>query len=102
MNLVAAINSAKPYRFSSAVQQVNYPVHNKQPNPAHGKFFIVGSIPMECYDTTRNDGRGGSKFYDTEQAAIDALIAAGAPVARSVETYDDMTHLVAALKEALL
>ena len=70
---------AKGTRFSSAVQQVNYPIHNGKPNDKHGKFFIVGSIPLPCYDMARNGGSGGSRFYDTEQQAIDALIAAGAP-----------------------
>lgn len=60
--------------FSSAVQRINYPMHKGAPNPAHGKFFIVGSIPLACYD----EAKGRSKHYDSEQEAIDALIAAGA------------------------
>ncbi len=60
-------------RLSTAIQQVNYPVHNGQPNPAHGKFFIVGSIPAACYDRER----GGSFFYDTEGECAQAIEAAG-------------------------
>lgn len=78
MNLLAAAITPGAQRFSSAVQQINFPVYRGQPNPAHGKFFIVGSIPAACYDESRNNGRGGSKLYDTEQQAIDALIDAGA------------------------
>ena len=66
------------HKFTSAVQQINHPIHKGAPNPSHGKFFIVGTIPMACYDVTRNGGQGGSVIYDTEVQAIDALIAAGA------------------------
>ena len=65
-------------RYSTAVQQINYPVHNGRPNPAHGKFFFVGSIPAGCYDQARNNGLGGSKLYETEDAAIRDAIANGA------------------------
>jgi len=68
-------------KFSTAIQQVNYPIHKGQPNPAHGKFFFVGSIPAACYDSER----GGSKFYATEQDAIDAAIAAGAERIQGVD-----------------
>ena len=61
-------------RYSTAVQQINNPK-----NPGfHGKFFFVGSIPADCYDQARNCGAGGSKIYDTEDAAIQAAIKAGA------------------------
>lgn len=63
--------------YSTAVMQINYPIHNGRPNPAHGKFFFVGSIPAGCYDQTRNGGRGGSKLYDTEDAAIRDAVANG-------------------------
>jgi hypothetical protein len=65
--------------FPTCVQgPINRPIHNGQPNAAHGKFYFVGRIPSSCYDTSRNNGQGGSKFYDTEQEAIDAAIAGGA------------------------
>lgn len=78
MNLLAASIAPNAPRFSSAVQQINYPIHRGAPNPAHGKFFIVGSIPAACWDPARNDGRGGSCLYDSESDAIAALQAAGA------------------------
>lgn len=65
-------------RYSTAIQQINYPVHNGNPNPAHGMFFMVGSIPAGCWDATRNNGTGGSKLYGTEDAAIRDAIANGA------------------------
>lgn len=65
-------------RYSTAVQQINHPVHKGHPNPAHGMFFFVGSIPAACYDQSRNGGRGGSKLYPTEDAAIQDAIANGA------------------------
>lgn len=61
-------------RFPTAIQQVDYPIHQGRPNPAHGKFYFVGSIPGACYDHERR----GSKFYDTEAEAIAAAQAAGA------------------------
>jgi hypothetical protein len=64
-------------KLSTCVQRVDYPMHKGAPNPAHGKFFFVGHIPAECYDVTRNNGRGGSRFYDTEEQAISAAFAAG-------------------------
>ena len=79
MNLIAANIAPRAPRFSSAIQQINHPVHNGAANPAHGMFMIVGSIPEACYDAGRNGGRGGSVLYKTEQDAIDGLIAAGAP-----------------------
>jgi len=68
-------------KFPTCIQQVDYPIHKGQPNPAHGKFFFVGSIPRDCYDFER----GGSKFYATEQEAIDAALAAGAERIRGVD-----------------
>ena len=64
--------------YSTAIMRVNYPIHQGKPNPAHGKYFFVGSILAACYDQSRNNGRGGSKFYETEQDAINAAIEAGA------------------------
>jgi hypothetical protein len=61
-------------KYSTAIQQINYPIHQGKPNPAHGKFFIVGSVPVACIDPDT----GRSKTYDTEQQAIDAVVTAGA------------------------
>jgi hypothetical protein len=61
-------------KFPTCIQQINYPIHKGQPNPAHGMFIFVGSIPADCYDFERD----ASKRYQTEQDAIDAAIAAGA------------------------
>lgn len=70
MNL-ASLLSAK---FPTCVQRIDYPVHQGKPNPAHGKFFFVGSVPGACI----NEETGRSKHYDTEQEAIDAALVAGA------------------------
>lgn len=69
---------ASGQRYSTAVQQINNPIYQGKPNPADGKFYFVGSIPVSCYDQARNGGRGGSKLYDTEDAAIRAAIDGGA------------------------
>jgi hypothetical protein len=58
--------------FSTCVQRIDYPIHRGAPNPAHGKFYFVGSIPVECTH------EGKSKHYDTEADAIASAIAAGA------------------------
>jgi len=60
--------------FSTAIRQIDYPIHKGQPNPAHGKFTFVGSIPESCYDAAA----GKSLKYDSEQQAVDAAIAGGA------------------------
>ena len=72
-------------RFTTAIQQINYPIHNGRANPSHGKFFFVGSIPEECWDPLRNGGAGGSKIYPTEDAAIRAAVAAGAEKIQGVD-----------------
>ena len=77
MNEITAFMS-RSGNYSTAIQRINHPIHQGKPNQAHGKFFFVGSIPAECYDQSRNNGRGGSKLYDTEQDAINAAIKAGA------------------------
>lgn len=61
--------------MSTAILRVNYPVHHGRPNPAHGKFFAVGSVPPSCAD----------QKYDTEDAAIRAVVAAGATVVQGVD-----------------
>lgn len=76
--LSSALSMFSTAQFSTAVQQINYPFHDGRPNDAHGKFFFVGSIPADCYDESRNGGRGGSRIYDTEDLAIRAAIAGGA------------------------
>ncbi len=68
-------------KFPTCIQQVNYPIHKGQANPKHGLFFFVGSIPAACYDYEA----GHSQFYATEQAAIDAAIAAGAERIQGVD-----------------
>jgi len=69
-------------KFSTAIQQVNYPIHKGQPNPKHGMFFFVGSIPANCYDAEHDNGpfspKGKSKFYATLDEAIAAAKAGGA------------------------
>ena len=74
MNELAQVISAK---FSTAIQRINYPIHRGQPNPAHGKYFIVGSIPAACYDQSRNDGHGGSMLFGSEAECAAAIEAAG-------------------------
>lgn len=68
--------------FSTAIQQVNYPVHQGKPNPKHGMFFFVGSIPANCYEPEHDNGpfspKGMSKFYATLDEAIAAAKAGGA------------------------
>ena len=54
--------------LSTAIQQVNFPVYQGKPNSVHGKYFMVGSVPTDCY----------KKYYDTEAQAIEAAQAAGA------------------------
>jgi hypothetical protein len=55
-------------RFSTAIQQVNYPQ-----GAFHRQFFIVGSIPGKCYDVDR----GASKIYRTLDECRAAIEAAG-------------------------
>jgi hypothetical protein len=53
---------------------INYPVHRGQPNPRHGWYYLAGSIPAACYDQESQH----SHYYQTEQEAVDAVLAAGA------------------------
>ena len=62
------------HSYPTAIHQVNFPLYHGRPNPVHGKFYLVGSIPIDCYDSEKKH----SKYYDTEQDAIDAAIIAGA------------------------
>lgn len=76
--IAATLNSPTPKMghsmYPTCIQQINYPVHNGKPNPAHGKFSMVGAVPAGCYDFEA----GHSKFYETEQAAIDDAVKHGA------------------------
>ncbi len=65
----------------TCVQRVNYPVHKGKPNPSHGTFYFVGSIPGDCTEprpAPGNPNGRGSKHYASEDEAITAAIAAGA------------------------
>lgn len=73
MSDLAAVARFSRASLPTVILQVDHPIHKGHPNPAHGKFFFAGSIPGVCYDHARQ----GSKFYDTEQLAIDAALAAG-------------------------
>jgi hypothetical protein len=61
-------------KFSTAIMRIDYPFHDGRPNPAHGKFFIRGTIPATCWDEERQD----SKIFDSEDQAIFAAIEGGA------------------------
>ena len=60
--------------FPTCIQRINYPFHKGKPNPEHGRFYFVGSIPADCYDREKKT----SKHYDTEEEAIAAARSAGA------------------------
>jgi hypothetical protein len=85
MNEISSLMRSGGAKMSTAIQRINHPTHKGAPNPAHGKFFFVGSIPAACYDLARNEGRGGSKLYDTEASAIQAAIEAGADRIQGVD-----------------
>lgn len=55
----------KTATYSTAIQKVNYPEGKR-----HKWFFIVGTIPLTCYDHDRN----GSRFYETELDALQAIL----------------------------
>ena len=61
-------------RYSTAIQQINFPVWQGKQNPFHGMFYFVGSIPSICYDQAAQK----SLKYETEADAIRAAIAGGA------------------------
>lgn len=63
-NAIAMLNC----KFPTAIQKVNHPIHKGQPNPVHGKFYFVGSVPVACHKV----------YYDTEAEAIQAAIDNGA------------------------
>lgn len=77
--LVQALNSAA--KFSTAIRKIDYPIHQGKPNPSHGKFHFVGSIPESCMCPLRRR----SKLYDSEQQAIDDAIAGGATTIQRVD-----------------
>ena len=55
-------------RMPTAISRVDYPIHKGKPNPIHGKYHLVGSVPASC----------SKVYYDTEDEAITAAQAAGA------------------------
>ena len=55
-------------RMPTAILRVDYPIHKGKPNPIHGKYHLVGSVPAACHKV----------YYDTEAEAIAAAQAAGA------------------------
>lgn len=61
-------------KYPTIVSEVDNPIYKGKPNPVHGKFYLQGSIPIDCYDESEEH----SKYYDTEADAISAAIAAGA------------------------
>lgn len=91
-------------RYSTAIQQINYPVHQGRPNPIHGKFMFVGSIPAACWNAEKNNGpfspKGGSKYYDTEAAAILAAADAGAEYIQGADCRRVTAEEIAALRAA--
>lgn len=58
----------------TCIQKINFPVYRGKPNPEHGKYYFVGSIPAACYDAEKKS----SIHYNTEEEAIGAAIAGGA------------------------
>lgn len=72
--MAQAINFLSRGGYSTCVQRINHPIHKGQPNPAHGKYYFVGTIPAACYDFEKSH----SKRYDSEDEAIAAAKAAGA------------------------
>ncbi len=54
-------------RLPTVIRRIDYPMHKGQPNPSHGKYHFVGSVPVAFSDTR----------FDTEQDAITAAISAG-------------------------
>ncbi len=61
-------------RFATCVMgPIDRPIHEGRPNHAHGKFFLVGSVPASCCSA---DGR--QLKYATEEEAIAAAFAGGA------------------------
>jgi hypothetical protein len=60
-------------KYPTVIQKINCPTFRGQPNPEHERFYFAGSIPLACWDASRE----GSSHYDTEQEAIDAALAAG-------------------------
>jgi hypothetical protein len=68
---LAALQSAK---FPTAIQRIDYPIHQGKANPWHGMFYFAGSVPAACIDSET----GRSLKYATEDDAIAAARAAGA------------------------
>ena len=32
--------------FPTCIRRIDYPIHKGQPNPSHGKYHFVGSVPV--------------------------------------------------------
>lgn len=62
-------------KLSTGIQQVNYPIHKGKPNPVHGKYYLVGSVPVECHE----------KYYDSEGEAIKAAMVNGAKIIQNTK-----------------
>jgi hypothetical protein len=68
-------------KMPTIIRQIDYPIHKCKPNPAHGKFHFLGSIPWECTEpdpTSLTPDTRRSLKYDTEAQAIEAAIKNGA------------------------
>lgn len=61
-------------KYPTVISRVDFPVYKGMPNPVHGKYYLSGSIPVDCYDAEEKH----SKYYYTEKEAIEAAIKAGA------------------------
>jgi hypothetical protein len=59
------------FNYSTAIQQIDHPTNNGSPNPYHGQFFVVGSVPVNCLD------QGGKRIFPTIESAESALREAG-------------------------
>lgn len=59
--------------YSTAIQKIDYPIHQGKPNPVHGWYFLVGSIPASLYDHDRR----GSMRWPTLGEAMAAVESAG-------------------------
>jgi len=67
--------------FPTCIRRIDYPIHKGQPNPSHGKYHFVGSVPV-IYAHIR---------FATEQDAIHAAVLAGAErIQRTDNTFVDI------------
>ena len=71
----SALKMLTTHKLSTAIEHCNCPGY-----PAHGKYTIVGSIPIELTEpkpTMYNPSLRKAKYYNTEQEVIDALLSSG-------------------------